>query len=108
MAEDSENHVELLKQMVGEIKALHSRIDMLERENMVMQKSIEDPEALLKRFGWTKFTTPHADETFDPLQRNVPNEASFDGPFAGSGDLFKKSRYDELEEWKAAEQAVNG
>ncbi len=79
MSDEAEN-MELMKEMVEQIKSLNSRIDVLEREKSVMQKAVEDPEVLLKRWGWQKFTTPHADETFDPLNRTIPDNNSV-GPF---------------------------
>ena len=102
MSDEAEN-MELMKEMVEQIKSLNARIDVLEREKSVMQKAVEDPEVLLKRWGWQKFTTPHADETFDPLNRTIPDNNSV-GPFSGSGELFRKSRSEELEEWKDAEK----
>ena len=107
MSNKAEDSVELMKEMVEQIQSLNARIDALERERSVMSKAVDNPEVLLKRWGWQKFTTPHADETFDPLNRTVPDSSSI-GPFSGSGDLFRKSRSEELEEWKNAEKAVNG
>lgn len=106
---DETQQVELLKEMVQELKTLRERIDVLEKENTVMQKAVEDPETLMKRYGWIKSTTPHADETYDPLNRSAAEHSSSStGPFSGSGELFTKSRYEELEDWKQAEKQVNG
>ena len=49
--------------------------------------------------------TPHAAETFDPLNRDTENTAVA-GPFSGSGDMITKSRYDELAEWEDAEREM--
>lgn len=101
-----EGHIELLKEVVAEMRTLRERINSLEQENSDLQKAMLNPEALMRKAGFQKFTTPHADETFDPLNRSAPSESQIDSPFSGSGDVFLKSRYDQLAEWEAAEKEV--
>jgi len=105
MTDDKQAEIDLMKSMVDKIGALEQRIASLEQNNNILTKSLEDPEVMMKKAGWMKFTTPVADEAFDPLQRDTGDQ-SFDSPFKGSGDVFQKSRFDELEEWKAAERSV--
>tara|TARA_R110000803_G_scaffold123820_7_gene191672 strand:- start:1150 stop:1476 length:327 start_codon:yes stop_codon:yes gene_type:complete len=106
---DETDQVNLLKEMIQELKHLRGRVSTLEKENTVMLKAVEDPETLMKRHGWIKAITPHADETYDPLNRTVESDfTDSTSPFSGSGELFTKSRYDELEEWKDAERQVKG
>ncbi len=105
MADEKQAEIDLMKSMVDEIRDLKHRITSLEQNNSTLTKSLADPEVMMKKAGWMKFTTPVADEAFDPLQRNT-GEETFDSPFKGSGDVFQKSRFDELEEWKAAERSV--
>jgi regulator of replication initiation timing len=107
MSELEENHEEtlnILKELITEVRVLNQRVQALETENNNLTKAIGDPETLMKKNGWKKFTTPHADETYDPLNREVPNQ--FSTPFAGSGDLFLKSRDEVLKEWQDAERQV--
>ena len=105
---DEHNYEDLLlvvKELTAAISSLNGRIAVLEQDNGQLRKAVEDPEILMKRHGWIKFTTPHADETFDPMQRPVPDMDS--SPFSGSGDMFLKSRDETLAEWEAAERMVN-
>lgn len=102
--ETTQTQIDILKELIGEVKSLGLRIQALETENDSLRKAMTDPELLMRKNGWHKFTTPHADETFDPLQRETPNVMS--GPFTGSGDVFLKSRDQQLEEWKEAERQV--
>jgi hypothetical protein len=99
--------VELLKELVGEVRQMRQRIEALEHENSNLRKAVDDPEILMRSHGWKKFTTPHADETFDPLNRAIADN-SFSTPFEGSGDLFLKSRDEQLREWEEAERQVKG
>jgi len=64
---------------------------------------------MMKKAGWLKVITPMADETYDPLQREAGDNlnTAFAGPFSGSGDTFRKSRHEELEEWKEAERMTS-
>lgn len=101
-----QDHLDLLKEVVAEMRTLRERITSLEAENSALQKAMLDPETLMRKAGWQKVTTPHADETFDPLNRSVPSESQFDSPFTGSGDVFVKSRFDQIAEWEAAEKEV--
>ena len=101
--EASQEQIDILKELVTEVRILNQRVQALEAENNSLQKAMSDPEILMRKQGWKKFTTPHADETFDPLNRNVPVDAT---PFAGSGDLFLKSRDERLREWEEAEKQV--
>jgi hypothetical protein len=104
---EEQNETDLLlvvKELTAAITGLNGRIAALEQDNGQLRKAVEDPEILMKKHGWIKFTTPHADETFDPMQRPVPD---ISGPFSGSGDTFLKSRDETLAEWEAAERMVN-
>ena len=99
--------VELLKELVGEVRQMRQRIEALEMENSNLRKAVDDPETIMRKHGWKKFATPHADETFDPLNRTV-GDSSFSTPFEGSGDVFLKSRDEQLREWEEAERQVKG
>lgn len=103
--ENTQTQIDILKELIGEVRQLNERMQALESENLSLKKAMTDPELLMKKNGWHKFTTPHADETFDPLQRETPSNV-MSGPFTGSGDLFLKSRDEVLEEWKEAERQV--
>ena len=100
---DEQEQIDILKELVSEVRALNQRVQALEAENSSLQKTMSDPEMLMRKQGWKKFTTPHADETFDPLNRQVPVDTT---PFSGSGDLFLKSRDEQLREWEEAERQV--
>ena len=100
---DEQEQIDILKELIGEVRVLNQRVQALEAENTSLAKAIGDPEMMMKKHGWKKFTTPHADETFDPLNRQIPNDNT---PFSGSGDLFLKSRDERLKDWEAAEQQV--
>ena len=105
---DESGELEILKQVVGELRALNERIAFVEHENLELRKAVSDPETLMQKAGWMRVTTPHAAETFDPLNRAGSDDMRIDTPFEGSGDLFtkSKSRYDELQEWIDAEEAT--
>jgi hypothetical protein len=106
--EQKQAEIDLMKEMVTEIRGLRERVESLEAENRLLSKSIDDPETMMKKAGWLKVITPMADETYDPLQRQTgDSNTAFAGPFTGSGEVFKKSRHDELEEWKEAERVVS-
>ena len=98
--------VELMKELVGEVRNMRQRIEALEQENSNLRKAVDDPETIMRKHGWKKFQTPHADETFDPLNRAVADSSAFSSPFEGSGDLFLKSRDEQLREWEDAERQV--
>tara|TARA_Y100000004_G_scaffold148028_1_gene169409 strand:- start:408 stop:746 length:339 start_codon:yes stop_codon:yes gene_type:complete len=102
--------LDLMKEMVDEIRELRERVVSLEAQNSILSKSIDDPETMMKKAGWLKVVTPMADETYDPLNRELGDgNQSFAGPFQGSGDTFQKQdRYTELEAWKEAERVVSG
>lgn len=105
---DENQELEIMKQIVSELRTLNERLASVESENYELRKAVSDPETMMRKAGWLKMTTPHADETFDPLNRaGVDQAASFNGPFEGTGDVFQKSksRYDELQEWIDAEEA---
>lgn len=104
MSDDTENALELVKELIAELKSVKSRIGQLEAENHRLTKAVEDPQIMMQKQGWMKFVTPHADETFDPLNRN--DDIGGTGPFAGSGDVIAKSRFDELQEWEDAEREM--
>ena len=98
--------VELLKEMIEEVKLLKAQVQQLELENADLIKAAEDPTMMMKRNGWQAFVTPHADETFDPLNRDVNPMSTNVGPFSGSGDMITKSRHDELREWQDLESEM--
>ena len=111
MSEDiGEATADLLKEMVEEIRTLRKRVEQLESNNNVLVKAVDNPETMMKKAGWLKVVTPMADETFDPLNREIGDgNQSFAGPFQGSGDTFQKQdRHTELEAWKEAERVVSG
>ena len=93
----------ILKELIGEVRVLNERVQALEAENNSLQKAMSVYTCFMRKQGWKKFTTPHAEETFDPLNRQIPIDNT---PFSGSGDLFLKSRDERLKEWEAAEQQV--
>ena len=107
MSDDKQGELEILKQMIGELRALNERVAFVEHENFELRKTVADPETLMQKAGWLRITTPHAAEAFDPLNRDGIDEMRIDTPFDGSGELFQKSssRYDELQEWIDAEEA---
>ena len=98
-----QEHIDILKELVSEVRVLNQRVQALEAENNTLAKAMSDPEMLMRKQGWKKFTTPHAEETFAPLNREIPVDNT---PFSGSGDLFLKSRDERLKEWEAAEKQV--
>jgi len=106
MTDDTENALALVKELIAEMKSAMSRIEVLEAENLSLKKAVEDPQIMMQKQGWMKFVTPHADETFDPLNRDGMDVAM--GPFAGSGDIISKSRFDELQDWEDAEREMRG
>ena len=105
---DEQEHLDILKQLVNELRIVNERLSTVENENYELRKSISDPELMMKNAGWLKVTTPHASETFDPLNRAGADEMRLDTPFDGSGEVFQKStsRYDEIQEWIDAEEAT--
>lgn len=106
---DENQELEIMKQIVSELRTLNERIASVEGENYELRKAVSDPETMMRKAGGMKMTTPHADETFDPLNRaGVDDATSFGGPFEGTGEVFQKSksRYDELQEWIDAEEAT--
>jgi len=106
--EEKQAEIDLLKEMVEELRILRKRVEDLEGENNTLKKAVDDPETMMKKAGWLKVVTPMADETYDPLQRDSEDDFGFSGPFTGSGGMItKQSRHDELEEWKEAERNVN-
>ena len=100
---ENQEQIDILKELISEVRVLNQRVQALEADNNNLAKAVGDPEILMKKYGWKKFSTPHADETFDPLNRQVPVDNS---PFSGSGELFLKSRDEVLREWEDAEKAV--
>lgn len=100
---DEQEQIDILKELITEVRVLNQRVQALEAENNTLAKAMSDPEMLMRKQGWKKFTTPHAEETFDPLNRQVPLDHT---PFSGSGDLFLKSRDERLREWEEAEKQV--
>ena len=63
--------IDLMKEMVEEIRELRERVVSLETQNQMLTKSLDDPETMMRKAGWLKVVTPMADETYDPLQRDV-------------------------------------
>ena len=109
MADDTDDALALVKEVLDELKTVKSRVEQLEAENHRLTKAVEDPQIMMQKQGWMKFVTPHADETFDPLNRNA--DIGGTGPFEGSGDVIAKanrSRFDELQEWEDAEREMRG
>ena len=109
MSDDTEDALSLVKELIAELKAVKGRIGQLEAENLSLKKAVEDPQIMMQKQGWMKFVTPHADETFDPLNRDA--DIGGVGPFEGSGDVSAKanrSRFDELQEWEDAEREMRG
>ena len=106
MTDTDQAQMDLMKEVVQEMREMRGRITALESENGNLRKTVDNPETLMKKHGWMKFTTPSAEETFDPLNRGSP-ELLDSSPFSGSGDLFVKSRDEQLDEWKQAEQLVS-
>ncbi len=104
--EDTEITIELAKELIEEVKVLKERIENLESENLTLTKAAEDPTMMMKKQGWQVFATPHADETFDPLNRDTMDVSTSVGPFSGSGDMIAKSRFDEIREWEDAEREM--
>jgi len=110
MSEENEvetTELDIMKAVVGELRHLTERIELVESENYELRKAIADPETLMQKAGWLRITTPHAAETFDPLNRAGADDMKVDTPFEGSGEVFQKSRsrYDEIQEWIDAEEA---
>tara|TARA_R110002096_G_scaffold73787_2_gene174911 strand:- start:18371 stop:18703 length:333 start_codon:yes stop_codon:yes gene_type:complete len=106
--EIQKTELDVLKQVVGELRSLNERLAFVESENNDLRKAMEDPEAMMKKAGYLRYSTPHPAETFDPLNRGLGNDNEIVGPFAGTGETFQKSksRYDELQEWIEAEEAM--
>lgn len=103
---DTEDAMEIAKAAIEEAKSLKEEIRILKMENKDLRTAVNDPTKLMKVQGWMRFITPHADETFDPLNRSGGDD-SFSGPFTGSGDLISKAtRYEELKEWEDAEREM--
>lgn len=102
-----EQQLEVLKELVNEIRSLNHRVSSLENENSTLRKQMEDPEMLMRKHGWQKFTTPHAEETFDPLNRQT-GDNSMVFPFEGSGSTILKSRDQQINEWREAEELLKG
>lgn len=107
MSDENEMN-EVVKELIDEVKKMNNRIKALEAENSSLKKAVDDPSMLMRKHGWISFTTPHADETYDPLNRNDEVEQSSVGPFAGTGDMItkSKSRHDEIKEWEDAERQM--
>ena len=105
---DTEDAMDIAKAAIEEAKVLKEENEILKMENRELREAVNDPTKTMKAQGWQQFITPHAEETFDPLNRETGQE-SFSGPFAGSGDLIAKSvsRHDELREWEDAEREMN-
>ena len=103
---ETEDAMALAKELLEEAKILKERIENLERENSDLRKSSEDVTLMMKKQGWQTFATPHASETFDPLNRTMEDSFNSVGPFTGSGDMITKSRHDELQEWQDAEREM--
>ena len=103
--DETQISIDMVKEMLEEVKILKQRIEHLEAENFDLQKTAEDPTIMMRKQGWQSFVTPHADETYDPLNRDMVDMEI--GPFAGSGDMITKSRHEELQEWEDAERGLH-
>ena len=105
--EHTQTQIDILKELIGEVRQLGERIQALETENHSLKKATDKIRVIAyeEKNGWHKFTTPHADETFDPLKRETPSVSTLIHSSC-SGDLFLKSRDEVLEEWKEAERQV--
>ncbi len=64
--EQEQAKIDLMKEMVTEIKELRQRVVSLETQNTMLTKSLDDPETMMKKAGWLKVVTPMADEAYDP------------------------------------------
>ncbi len=106
---DKDDAMDIAKAAIEEAKALKEQLEIVKMENAELRRAVDDPTKMMKAQGWMRFITPHAEEAFDPLNRNAGDEQSFSGPFAGSGDMITKgaqSRYDEIREWEEAERMM--
>ena len=106
MGEESDVN-DVVKDLIGEVRKMNQRLLALESENNSLRKAVQDPSMLMRKHGWMSFTTPHADETYDQLNRTVEDMESTTGPFSGSGGMISKSRDDEIKEWQQAERMLN-
>ena len=100
---EKEDAMDIAKAAIEEAKALKEELEIVKMENAELRNAVEDPTEMMKAHGWQRYVTPHAEETFDPLNRQVPLDST---PFSGSGDLFLKSRDEQLREWEEAERQV--
>ena len=103
---DTKESIEIAKELMEEVKILKARIESLEAENAILEKNQEDPAIMMRKAGGISMTTPHAAETFDPLNRDAEATSVTVGPFSGSGDMITKSRFDEIREWEDAEREM--
>tara|TARA_Y100001963_G_C6745342_1_gene431282 strand:+ start:788 stop:1120 length:333 start_codon:yes stop_codon:yes gene_type:complete len=106
---DKDDAMDIAKAAIEEAKALKEELQLVKMERDELRKAIEDPTEVMKSQGWMQYITPHAEEAFDPLNRNASDEQSFSGPFQGSGDLITKgarSRFEEIREWEEAERMM--
>ena len=104
--EETQESLSMVEEMIAEVKVLKTRIENLESENDMLIKNQEDPAIMMRKAGWISMVTPHAAETFDPLNRDNDMSGASVGPFAGSGDMITKSRFDELRDWEDAERSM--
>lgn len=108
MTEEGTDDADFLKAVVEDIRKMKGEITELQEENQSLKVALTDPDVLVKNLGLIRYTTPHPEETFDPLNRDDGSMLSSTGPFVGSGEMISKTdRHDELEEWKEAERSVN-
>jgi hypothetical protein len=104
--EETQESLSMVEDLIAEVKVLKARVESLESENDILIKNQEDPAIMMRKAGWISMVTPHAAETFDPLNRDTDSAGATVGPFAGSGDMITKSRFDEIQEWEDAEREM--
>ena len=104
--EETQESLSMVEDLIAEVKVLKARVESLESENAILIKNQEDPAIMMRKAGWISMVTPHAAETFDPLNRDTDSAGATVGPFAGSGDMITKSRFDEIQEWEDAEREM--
>lgn len=104
--EETQESLSMVEDLIAEVKVLKARVESLESENDILIKNQEDPTIMMRKAGWISMVTPHAAETFDPLNRDIESSSATVGPFSGSGDMITKSRFDEIQEWEDAEREM--
>ena len=57
---DEQEQIDILKELITEVRVLNQRVQALEAENNTLAKAMNDPEMLMRKQGWKKFTTPRS------------------------------------------------